>query len=75
MTCRGAELTLNQGFADVCVSALWLPPVIQDKVDILTTHLSISVNLLAEMMGHCLEFLVRFYTMTFFPVLSYISAI
>ena len=48
-TCKGAELTLIQGFSDLHLSLPWLPAVITDEGDRITTHLAIDVDLfLAE---------------------------
>ena len=47
---KWAELMLLWGFADTRSSLLWLPPVIPGKVDRITTHLAVSVDLfLVEM--------------------------
>ena len=70
MTCEGAELTFLQDFADLHLSAQYLPPVIQSKVDRITTRVTvILIFSLPKWWEHGLEFLARFSTSTFFPIL------
>ena len=47
--CKGEELSLLWGFADLCLSAQWFPPVITSKVEMITTFIAIRDDLfLAE---------------------------
>ena len=68
MACKGAELTLFWGFADLHLSALWLPPLISGKVDRISTRVAPSVLIfsLPKWQEQSFKFLLRFSTSTFF---------
>lgn len=44
MTCKGAEVTFLQSFADTWSSSLWPPPVMPVEGDRITTQLTVSVG-------------------------------
>ena len=82
MSCKGAALTLIQGFADLRLSVffslsslhLWLPPVSPGKADRIPPHIAVRANLfLAEMTGTWPWFSCEVQHIILLPVLSFCS--